>query len=85
MPHQKPTSKKRTHLRSNKSICTQAHLEIARTIPRPIIREYQSSISRGVNKFISNHKTKLQHLLDTSSAIHTPTHQANHQATHQAT
>ena len=105
MPQQKPihkpihksTSRKRAHLRANKSICTQAHIEIARTIPHPIIREYQSSISSSVNKFISNHKTKLQHLLDTSSAIHTPpqaihthpqatqsTHHNTHQATHSA-
>ena len=70
MPHhQKPTSRKLSQLRANKSICTQAHIEIARTIPRPIIQEYQSSISSGINKFISNHKTKLQHLLDTSSTI----------------
>ena len=68
-PIHKPTSKKLSHSRANKSICTQAHLEIARTIPRPIIREYQSSISSSINKFISNHKTKLQHLLDTSSTI----------------
>jgi hypothetical protein len=72
MPHhQKPTSRELSQLRANKSICTQAHIEIARTIPRPIIQEYQSSISSGINKFISNHKTKLQHLLDTSSTIHT--------------
>jgi hypothetical protein len=72
MPHhQKPTSGKLSQSRANKSICTQAHLEIARTIPRPIIQEYQSRISSGINKFISNHKTKLQHLLNTSSTIHT--------------
>ena len=81
MPHQttinkpinKPSSRKLHHLHSysrvSKSLCTQAHIEIARTIPRPIIREYQTSISRGINKFISNHKAKIQHLLDTSSTI----------------
>ena len=69
----KQASSKSTKQHPNKSICTQAHLEIARTIPRPIIQEYQSSISSGINKFISNHKSKLQNLLDTSSAI-----QSNH-------
>lgn len=75
-PHKlihKPTSRKLHHLhsrsRSNKSICTQAQLEITRTIPRPILQEYQSSISSNINKFIFNHKAKLQHMLDTSSTI----------------
>lgn len=52
-----------------KSLCTQAHIEISRTIPRNVFQEYQSSISSSINKFITNHKIKLQHLLDTSSSI----------------
>jgi len=67
--HQKPTSRKHTLKHPNKSLCTQAHLQISRTIPRYIIQKYQSSISRGINKFISNHKSKLQHLLDTAFNI----------------
>lgn len=67
--HQKLTSRKHTLKHPNKSLCTQAHLQISKTIPRSIIQHYQSSISHSINKFISNHKFKLQHLLDTASII----------------
>lgn len=67
--HQKQTSRKHTLKYTNKSLCTKIHLEISKTIPRTIIQQYLSSISRGINKFISNHKSKLQHLLDTAYNI----------------
>ena len=67
--YQKLTSRKHTLKHPNKSLCTQAHLQISRTIPPAIIQHYQSSISHNLSKFISNHKPKLQHLLDTASTI----------------
>jgi hypothetical protein len=66
----KPHSRKsKTSRHVDKSICTQAHIELARTIPQRIINSYRNSISSGINKFISHHNTKIQHLLDTSSQL----------------
>jgi hypothetical protein len=66
----------------NKSICTQARFEISKTIPPPILKEYQINISSNINKFISNHKLKLQHLLDTSNTIQSSQTTLNIQTTH---